>query len=294
VQAQGSPYLLARNPYSTQFVADINAGALPQVSWIIPTADVSEHPPAGVTDGMEYVTGIVNRVMSSPYWANTAIFISWDDWGGFYDHVIPGIVDSNTSKTPVQGFGLRVPGLMISAYARPGMIDGALLSFDSYATFMEDLFTGGARLVPSELGNPDPRPTIRDELTSATLPSGAQVPIGDILNEFDFTQTPLPPMLLTTAIPSRFIAACGATIAGKFVCKDKTVSLSWSTPAADAGGKPFTYHVLRDGTALTACAGTATKCSDIPGSGNHLYDIYSVDKNGVVSPTSAAVEADEP
>ena len=108
--------------------------------------------------------------MQSPYWSNTAIFISWDDWGGFYDHVAPPVVDMDPGKYPVLGFGFRVPGLLISAYAKPGYIDHGVLSSDSYATFFEDLFMGGARLDPVKLGEPDSRPDIRDELTTHHLP----------------------------------------------------------------------------------------------------------------------------
>ncbi len=243
---------------------------------------------------MEYVTGIVNMVMASPYWANTAIFIAWDDWGGFYDHVIPGYVDFNTSPTPVQGFGLRVPGLLVSPYARAGMIDGALLSLDSYATFIEDLFAGGARLVPADFNNPDQRPTISDELTSATLPGGAKLAIGDLLNEFDFSQPPLAPLLLSTAIPAKFTAECGATVTRKFRCKSSTVSLSWKPLPDNAGTPPFTYFVTRDSAPVNSCTGAATQCADTPTSGDHLYRIYSVDSKNVKSPASAAVEADEP
>ena len=89
------------------FLTAIGGNNLPAVSWISPGGSVSEHPPGSVTDGQEYVTSIVNAVMESPDWNSTAIFLSWDDWGGFYDHVVPPKVDEN-------GYGLRVPGLVIS------------------------------------------------------------------------------------------------------------------------------------------------------------------------------------
>ena len=84
--------------------------------------------------------------------AHTAIFITWDDWGGFYDHLSPPTVDQN-------GYGLRVPGLVISAYARKGYIDHQVLSHDAYVKFAEDLFLGSQRLNPATDGRPDPRPT---------------------------------------------------------------------------------------------------------------------------------------
>ena len=88
-------------------------GTLPAVSWIVPNGHVSEHPPGLVSAGQTYVTGLINTIMKSPDWKSTAIFLAWDDWGGFYDNVVPPHVDMN-------GYGLRVPALVISPYARRG------------------------------------------------------------------------------------------------------------------------------------------------------------------------------
>ena len=101
------------------------------------------------------LTGLINAVMQSPDWDSTAIFLSWDDWGGFYDHVTPPVVDQN-------GYGLRVPGIVISPYAKQGYIDHQTLSFDAYAKFIEDDFLGGQRLDPATDGRPDPRPDVRE------------------------------------------------------------------------------------------------------------------------------------
>src|SRR5713226_2941709 len=117
------------------------SGTLPAVSWINPTGSVSEHPPGLVTAGQTYVTRLVNAAMRGPEWKSTAIFVSWDDWGGFYDHVTPLGVDQN-------GYGLRVPGLVISPYARKGFVDHQTLSFDAYVKFIEDDFLHGQRLDP--------------------------------------------------------------------------------------------------------------------------------------------------
>lgn len=100
VANKGKAYLAEHNPPIDQFLKDITAGTLPAVSWIVPSNDVSDHPPFSITSGQNYVTSLVNAVMQSPYWNNTAIFISWDDWGGFYDHVAPPIVDMNSTATP--------------------------------------------------------------------------------------------------------------------------------------------------------------------------------------------------
>jgi phospholipase C len=161
------------------FLRAAKRGTLPAVSWITPTQSVSDHPPALVTSGQAYVTGIVNAVMRSKDWGSTAIFLAWDDWGGFYDHVVPPHVDA-------QGYGLRVPGLVISPYAKRGVIDHQTLSFDAYLKFIEDDFLGGQRLDPETDGRPDPRPDVREN---------ARI-LGDLRADFDFSQQPRRPFLL--------------------------------------------------------------------------------------------------
>jgi phospholipase C len=292
VQAKGLAYLKAHNVSVNHFVWDVQHRHLPQVSWIVPSSAYSEHPPAGVTCGMEYVTSLVNAVMQSPYWANTAIFIAWDDWGGFYDHVIPPNIDRNATTTPIEGYGIRVPGIMISAYAKTGMIDHSVLSFDSYATFIEDVFTGGARLDPAKLGNPDNRPDIRDALTSVAFADGTTVPIGSLMSEFDFSQKPRAPLVLSTHIPTGIVATCSADHSAE--CTNPTVTVTWTPVTGRRVPGPFTYHVLRDGAELAQCVGTTASCTDTPGSGVHFYRAYSVDSQNVASPLSAAAEADEP
>jgi phospholipase C len=161
------------------FYAAAARGALPAVSWVVPSGPLSEHPPSTVSAGQSYVTSLVNAVMNGPDWGSTAIFISWDDWGGFYDHVPPPVVDQN-------GYGLRVPGLVISPYARAGMVDHQTLSFDAYDKFIEDDFLGGQRIDPRTDGRPDPRPDVREN--AAVL--------GDLTADFDFRQPPSPPLPL--------------------------------------------------------------------------------------------------
>jgi phospholipase C len=159
-------------------------GRLPAVSWITPSQANSEHPPALMSTGQAYVTNIVNAAMQGPEWNSTAIFVSWDDWGGFYDHVVPPSVDVN-------GYGLRVPGLVISPYAKPGYIDHQTLSFDAYVKFIEDDFLGGQRLDPQTDGRPDPRPDVREAVAI----------LGDLRNDFDFSQSPQSPLVLPTNPP---------------------------------------------------------------------------------------------
>ena len=161
------------------FLAEAKAGTLPAVSWITPTQKVSDHPPALLSNGQTYVTGLIDRIMRSPDWSSTAIFLAWDDWGGFYDHVRPPKVDA-------QGYGLRVPALLISPYARKGYIDHQTLSFDAYLKFIEDDFLGGARIDPKTDGRPDSRPNVREN---------AKI-LGNLVSEFDFNQKPRKPMIL--------------------------------------------------------------------------------------------------
>ncbi len=292
IQSQGPAYLAAHNPEAAQFLADAENGTLPQISWIVPSAEYSEHPPQRVTTGMEDVTSLVNAVMTSPAWSSSVIFIAWDEWGGFYDHVVPPNVDMNGTVYPIQGFGLRVPGLMISPFARAGMIDHHVLSFDSYATFFEDVFMRGARLDPAALGNPDSRPDIRDALRSVTFLDGRVRRIGNLMDELDFTQAPLPPLLLSTHIPTGIAAVCST--GGSGPCTSGTIALSWNAVAAGAVPGPFTYHVQRDGADIAQCVTGATSCTDTPASGAHLYRIYSADAQGTASPLSAAARATVP
>ena len=166
---------------TNDFYKNVDNGKLAAVSWLIPSAALSEHPPALITRGQAYVTEIVNKVMQSQYWNSTVIFVTWDDWGGFYDHLQPVNVDAN-------GYGIRVPGLAISPWVKPGLIDKQVLSHDSYLKFIEDVFLGGAQLDGGNGGRPDNRPTNRDAIAAQH---------GDLLCEFDFTQSPNASLVLS-------------------------------------------------------------------------------------------------
>jgi phospholipase C len=167
-------------PYRDYFAA-AREGTLPSVSWIVPYKETSEHPPNSVERGQSWVTRVVNAVMEGPeeQWLRTAIFVVWDDWGGFYDHVVPPVVDEG-------GWGIRVPAFMISPWARSGHVDSQTLSFEAYLKLIQDRFLDGQRLDPDTDGWWDPRPTVREELDI----------LGDLSEEFDFEQEPLPPLIL--------------------------------------------------------------------------------------------------
>lgn len=170
IQALGNFYEAARK------------GTLPAVSWVAPTDKVSEHAPAKISTGQSYVAGLINAIMNGPDWDSTAIFLTWDDWGGFYDHVAPPVADAN-------GYGFRVPSLIISPYAKKGYIDHQRLSHDAYIKFIEDDFLHGQRLDPATDGRPDARPGVREDNPL----------LGDLTKAFDFNQKPLPPLILPNA-----------------------------------------------------------------------------------------------
>ena len=161
------------------FYQAAKGGKLPNVSWLSPSLEDSEHPPANISTGQSYVTSAIDAVMTGPDWDSTAIFLAWDDWGGFYDNVKPVVVDK-------LGYGFRVPGLVISPYAKSHYIDHQTLSFDAYIKFIEDDFLAGARLDPKTDGRPDPRPDVREDAPQ----------LGNLVSDFDFNQAPRPPDVL--------------------------------------------------------------------------------------------------
>jgi phospholipase C len=174
----------------SSFMTQAQSGTLPQLSWIVPDPKDSEHPPALISTGQAYVTNIINAVMNSSDWDSTAIFLAWDDWGGFYDHVNPLPFAPDTL-----GYGIRVPAMVISPYAKQGYIDPQTLSFDAYLKFIEDDFMNGQAIDPSTDGRPDPRPDVRE-----------QSPIlGDLTQDFDFTQSPRPPVILNPCPPTTLV-----------------------------------------------------------------------------------------
>jgi phospholipase C len=112
-------------------VKDIKANLLPAVTWVTPRFELSDHPPYSTAFSHNWVTDIVNAVMTSDMWEHTAIFVTWDEWGGFYDHVKPQVIDDI-------GLGFRVPLLTISPYARKGLIDDEVGEFSTPLRFISD------------------------------------------------------------------------------------------------------------------------------------------------------------
>jgi phospholipase C len=135
---------------SEQFAKDAAAGKLPAVSWVFAPHALSEHPPdvqdrgkrppvGDVTAGMRWTVDQVNAIVTGGLWAHTAIFITWDDWGGWYDHVDPPLIEKWTDGTPFR-YGSRVACLVLSPYARSGHISSVLHSHVSLIRFCADTF----------------------------------------------------------------------------------------------------------------------------------------------------------
>jgi phospholipase C len=122
---------------SSRILDDIKNGDLARVSWVMPSAKDSDH--AKVTDGSgpSWVASIVNAVGTSRYWSDTAIFVTWDDWGGWYDHVKPPQYNSYE-------LGFRVPLLVISPYAKQGHVSHKQHEFGSILKFIEETYGLGS------------------------------------------------------------------------------------------------------------------------------------------------------
>ncbi len=167
-----SPEMMSHLVPLDEFYADARANRLPEVCWIVPIAADSEHPPADSARGMWHVTGLVNAIMQSPAWSNSVIIVTWDDYGGFYDHVPPPQVDK-------YGYGFRVPALIISPWAKPGYICHVHYDFTSPLKLIEDRF-----------GLPPLASRDRDA--------------NDMLDCFDFQHKPNPPDVIMAATKLTF------------------------------------------------------------------------------------------
>jgi phospholipase C len=150
-----------------EFFRDVEQRTLPRVSWLIPPHEVNDHPRGGeasICEGENWTVRAVNALQRSPYWHETAVVLTWDDFGGFYDHVAPPHVD-------LYGLGPRVPAIVISPWARPGYVDSRTYEFSSVLKLIETIW--GL-----------PAMTERDRRAS------------NMLDAFDFTQEPLEPLIL--------------------------------------------------------------------------------------------------
>jgi phospholipase C len=238
---QTHPDQLNEHVRNTQnLVTNIQNGQLPAVSWIIPgawvpptypaeckeldvgygvgSASPSEHPPARSDCGMDYVAYLVNQVMQSQYWQSSAIIVTWDDYGGFYDHVPPPQVDAF-------GEGFRVPALVISPWAKHGFIDHTQYEFASLLRLAEDNFK-----LP-KLGTRD-------------------VTANDMMNSFDFSQTPQS----TLIEPANFLGpvTVSATSSAQSLTMGSTATLTTPTQVSEISNNALLYLALAAVLAATA------------------------------------------
>jgi phospholipase C len=113
-----------------EYFSDLKRGTLPSVAYIVPSG-ASEHPPGSIKAGQRFVRTLITELMASEYWSSSAFMWSYDDWGGWYDHVKPPRVDE-------RGYGFRVPALLVSAWAKRGHIESTQLDFASVPKFIEE------------------------------------------------------------------------------------------------------------------------------------------------------------
>jgi phospholipase C len=216
----GSPNVID-NP--ARIITDIQKGDLAAMSWVCPSYDESDHPPEPTGLAQNYLAQLVNVLMASPYWASSAVFVTWDDYGSYYDHVSPPTVD-------VMGLGPRVPLIVISPYAKPGYISTVQAEFSSLVKFAEVNWS-----LPS-LGQ-------RDALSETS----------DLMDFFDFSQAPIAPAYQKTipaptlvAVPGPNLAAINSVTMPTVGCPSTTFVFSaiWTPSSA-----PTTATVLIDGVA---------------------------------------------
>ena len=162
---------------ATSFDSDVDNGTLPAISWLVDQDLADEHPAVGsVCAGENWTVGHLNHLMSSPYWADTAILFTMDDFGGWYDHVTPPRQYGCDPAHPY-GLGFRLPLIVISPYARAGFVFHETSEQASIVHFIEKVF--GATQTLSQLD-----------------PAAQDGQANDLFGAFDFTQTPLPPLML--------------------------------------------------------------------------------------------------
>src|SRR5579863_386495 len=190
-----------------QVITDIQNNKLAQVSWITPPSTASDHEPFQIQAGEDYVSSVVNAIMKSKYWADTAIFLTWDDWGGLYDHVVPPVIDG-------LGLGSRVPLIVISPYTKPGYISHKQGEFSSFVKFIEEDFG-----LPN-LGQ-------RDALPQTS----------DLMDFFDFSQKPNPTLILP---PIKYTTELSVP---KGVSQDSSPLQGGVNPVVGSTQDTYTYSV---------------------------------------------------
>jgi phospholipase C len=262
----------------TQFATDAAAGKLPNVAWLVTTGkssfgssgggttgvDNNEHPPGSVCSGENWSVTQINALMKGPDWSSSALFLTYDDFGGFYDHVPPPSLD-------IYGLGPRVPLLIISPYAKTGYISHTQYELSSVIKFAEEVFG-----LPS-LGQRD-------------------VIANDTTDSFDFTQSPRSPFLLTTRLCPLVSAGNedfgweqigGTSAARKFtLTNDQTAALTLTSEAVTG---PFTISANTCGSSLQVNASCAISVEFKPTATGPQTGALTVVDSGITSPEKTAL-----
>jgi phospholipase C len=193
---------------ANQFITDAQAGNLPAVSWVVPYNQYAEHPPSSTCAGENWMVSLVNAVMQGPNWQDTAVVITWDDFGGLYDHVAPPQLDEF-------GLGPRVPMIVISPYVKPGTISHTQYEFSSFLKTVEERYN---------------LPALTDR----------DAEVKDFLDSFDFTQNANPPLVLT----SRQCPVVGSTNLVFQPQQVGTTSIAKTVKVTNFGTTPLTVSTV--------------------------------------------------
>jgi len=230
----------------TQFISDALSGNLASVNWVVTPDATSEHPPESVCAGENDTVAKINAIMQGPQWGSTAIMLTWDDFGGYYDHVAPPPIYT-------YGLGIRVPLIIISPFAKPANISHTLYSFESMLSFAENIFGLPPLLSTDTLAN-------------------------NLADSFDFTQNPLPPLILQPHACPAIVINCPASAA--------IVGVPYSSIASATGGvAPYTFYTnqLTPGAPpndLVPDSSTGLMLGIPTTAGNFTYSLEAVDSTG--------------
>ncbi|MCI4363910.1 MAG: hypothetical protein L3K13_06385 [Thermoplasmata archaeon] len=264
------PQLNAHFVNRTDILGDAQNGTLPNLAWVLPRFAASDHPISDIANGMSWVTQVIDAIERSPEWNTTAVFVSWDEYGGYYDHVAPPQIDA-------AGLGFRVPLLLVSPYAREGYVDPQFGYFESILHLMEWRFG---------------LPPATARVASAPLP----------LHAFDFSQSPRPPFTLppdpnlTAPYPHPFqpMAAPPTPVGLTAAVNGSEVDLTWSVPPGGGSvdryllqfgptANPSAYSFALDG----AASGAVVENLSLPGA--YTFSVQAIGPTGVSGILSAAL-----
>jgi len=218
LSAKSISYTASYTPHflpADQIYSDLATGNVANVSWIIPPPSLSDHPPWDIDNSQNWTTSVLDAIEASPVWNTSAVFLTWDDYGGYFDHVPPPVIDQ-------YGLGFRVPLIVVGPYARENYIDPNFGYFESILKFVEDRYD-----LPSI--------TYRD----ANAPN--------LLSYFDFNQTPRRPMFVgypgaTYPIPLQGLGSPAAPADIQVTKNPGSTVLTWAD--GSGGGPPLYYQLV--------------------------------------------------